>query len=90
MMLFIKALNYYSMYEFSIFTLLNLIGVLFMMMNICAVIFVISHEMYHKPGKFSKYFGALLLAKMLYLHWNYGHVYDHHKNVSTPLDKSSA
>jgi hypothetical protein len=43
MMVFTKAMNYYSTYEFSIFTVLNLLGVIFLTMNICAVIFVISH-----------------------------------------------
>lgn len=90
MLVFIKAMNYCSTYEFSIFTVFNLLGVVFLTINICAVIFVISHEIYHKPGKFNRYLGALLLAKMCYLHWNYDHVYGHHKNVSTPLDKSSA
>jgi len=49
-----------------------------------------AHELVHKPGRWSKIFGRLGLANVLYLHFEINHIRGHHVRVGTEEDQSTA
>lgn len=88
--LFFRAINDMSKAEFNLLNLFHMVGFLFIFSNLEAVQFAVAHEIFHKPGKFNKYFGTFHMIKNLYMHFTYEHLYGHHRRVATPEDPASA
>ena len=51
---------------------------------------VYAHELFHKPGRFERWLGDLLMAMVLYSHFRTEHLLVHHPWVGTPRDTVSA
>ena len=49
-----------------------------------------AHELVHRPGKFERALGEILLATTSYAHFAIEHVYGHHRHVGTPRDPATA
>jgi alkane 1-monooxygenase len=49
-----------------------------------------AHELVHRPGRFERVLGDVLLALVTYPHFAVEHVYGHHRHVATPLDPATA
>ncbi len=49
-----------------------------------------AHELVHRPSRFERVLGEILLATVSYTHFAVEHVYGHHKNVGTPHDPATA
>ena len=49
-----------------------------------------AHELIHRPGKFERALGEILLASTSYAHFAIEHVYGHHRYVGTPRDPATA
>lgn len=50
----------------------------------------IAHELIHRPDRFSRALGELLMVLVTYPQFVVEHVLGHHKNVATPIDPASA
>jgi alkane 1-monooxygenase len=50
----------------------------------------IAHELIHRPLRWERALGELLLLSVGYMHFSIEHVFGHHKLVATPLDPASA
>jgi len=50
----------------------------------------VSHELFHKTSRLEQYLARVLLASVLYSHFELEHKYGHHKRVATPDDPASA
>ncbi len=51
---------------------------------------VYAHELFHKPARFERTFGDLLMAMVLYGHFRTEHLLVHHPHVGTPRDTVTA
>ncbi|SMX23246.1 alkane 1-monooxygenase [Boseongicola aestuarii] len=51
---------------------------------------VYAHELIHKPSRFERFLGDLLLGMVLYGHYRSEHLLVHHKYVGTPRDPVTA
>ena len=49
-----------------------------------------AHELVHRPGKFERALGEIVLAATSYAHFAIEHVYGHHRHVGTPRDPATA
>ncbi len=49
-----------------------------------------AHEFIHRPGRWERRLGLVLLALVTYMHFRIEHVYGHHRRVATPEDPASA
>jgi alkane 1-monooxygenase len=49
-----------------------------------------AHELVHRPGKWERALGEVLLASVSYTHFAIEHVFGHHRNVATPRDPATA
>jgi alkane 1-monooxygenase len=49
-----------------------------------------AHELIHRPGRFERALGELLLSLTSYAHFAIEHVYGHHRRVGTPDDPATA
>lgn len=83
-------MNFFSTFEFTLSSTVNLIGLLFIFSNLNAVQFAVAHEIFHKLGKWNRLIGTVHMSKNLYMHFTYEHLYGHHKRVATPEDPASA
>ena len=52
--------------------------------------FLIAHELLHRNNPIDRFIATLHQVRCLYMHYTTEHVYNHHKNVATPLDPASA
>ena len=74
----------------SSFTVFNVIPRLFVLADAYSKGILLSHELTHKENLLDRTVGSIILIRNCYLHFTIDHIYGHHKNVSTPLDASSA
>lgn len=51
---------------------------------------VIAHELIHRPNRFERFLGDILLGTVLYGHFRSEHVLVHHRYVGTPRDAVTA
>lgn len=65
-------------------------GMMFIFSNLESVQFAIAHEIFHKQNFFDRFFGTIIMSKLLYMHFTYEHLWGHHKKVATPEDPASA
>ena len=49
-----------------------------------------AHELVHRPGRFERALGEILVATTSYTHFCIEHVYGHHRFVGTPRDPATA
>jgi alkane 1-monooxygenase len=49
-----------------------------------------AHELVHRPGKWERGLGEVLLASVSYPHFAIEHVFGHHRYVATPQDPATA
>lgn len=49
-----------------------------------------AHELVHRPGKWERALGEILLASVCYTHFAIEHVFGHHRYVATPRDPATA
>jgi len=49
-----------------------------------------AHELIHRPGRFERALGEILLSLTTYPHFAIEHVYGHHRHVATPRDPATA
>ena len=49
-----------------------------------------AHELIHRPGRFERALGEMLLASVCYMHYTIEHVHGHHRHVGTPRDPATA
>lgn len=89
-LLFFKVMDIFVAYEFTAFSILNLMGIVFIFSNLESVQFAIAHEIFHKQNFFDRFFGTIHMSKLLYMHFTYEHIWGHHKKVATPEDPASA
>ena len=82
--MFFKVMNIFATYEFTPFSILNLMGILFIYSNLESVQFAIAHEIFHKQNFIDRFFGTIHMSKLLYMHFTYEHIWGHHRNVATP------
>jgi len=83
-------MNIFANYEFTPFTILNFMGMIFIFSNLESVQFALAHEIFHKQNLFDRLFGTIIMSKLLYMHFTYEHIWGHHKKVATPEDPASA
>ena len=55
-----------------------------------AVGITVAHELIHRPGRFERGLGVIILASVLYGHFRIEHVVGHHAKVATPRDPATA
>lgn len=55
-----------------------------------AVGITFAHELIHRPGRFERALGDVLLASVSYPHFAIEHVHGHHRQVGTPHDPATA
>lgn len=51
---------------------------------------VVAHELIHRPERFMRFLGRLLLLGVFYEHWHIEHIKGHHQRVGTPEDPVTA
>jgi alkane 1-monooxygenase len=49
-----------------------------------------AHELIHRPGRFERALGEVLLGSVCYMHFAIEHVFGHHRYVGTPRDSATA
>ena len=81
--LFFKVMNILSVYEFNPFTMLNLMGIVFLSISIGSTQFAVAHELFHKLH-IHRIMGTIIMSKLLYMHFTYEHIWGHHRKVATP------
>jgi alkane 1-monooxygenase len=54
-----------------------------------AVGITFAHELIHRPGRFERALGEILLTTVSYSHFCIEHVHGHHRHVATPLDPAT-
>ena len=55
-----------------------------------AVGITFAHELIHRPGRFERALGEILLTTVSYAHFCIEHVHGHHRHVATPLDPATS
>ncbi len=50
----------------------------------------VAHELIHRPGRFERTLGRILLWTTSYLHWAVEHVHGHHRTVGTSRDPATS
>ncbi|HSG01936.1 MAG TPA: alkane 1-monooxygenase [Vicinamibacterales bacterium] len=66
-------------------------GIVFSMGSVAgAVGITFAHELLHRPGRFERALGDVLLAAVSYPHFAIEHVHGHHRHVGTPDDPATA
>jgi alkane 1-monooxygenase len=55
-----------------------------------AVGITVAHELIHRPNRFERGLGVIILASVLYGHFRIEHVVGHHAKVATPRDPATA
>lgn len=88
--LFFKMMNVFAQYEFTPFSILNLLGIFIIFGTFQAAQFTIAHELFHKQNYLHRFFGTIHMLKALYIHFTYEHLWGHHRKVATPEDPASA
>jgi alkane 1-monooxygenase len=82
--LFFKTMEVYANYEFTPFSILNIMGLVYIFSNLQSAQFAIAHEIFHKQSFLDRFFGTVHMSKLLYMHFTYEHLWGHHKRVATP------
>jgi alkane 1-monooxygenase len=88
--LFFKMMDVFVNYEFTPFSILNIMGMVYIFSSLESAQFAIAHEIFHKQSFFDRFFGTVHMSKLLYMHFTYEHLWGHHKKVATPEDPASA
>lgn len=86
----IKILSNFNEMDLTLFNLHYFLAKLFIISNLYSIQFVISHELIHKAGTFSKALGTFHMIPLYYSHFTLHHLNTHHKWVGTPLDPTTA
>jgi alkane 1-monooxygenase len=86
---FFYVMREYSQPIHSFSDIVRLLGLLIITSNNNAAQFAIAHEIFHKGG-LRRVVGTLHMAKNLYMHFTYEHVFGHHRRVATPDDPATS
>lgn len=87
---YFKIVRIWSETEMTWGMLPQMFGLVFIVSNLYSTQFGVAHEIMHKPEKINKIIATLHVVKLYYAHFTHHHLYNHHRNVATPLDPSTA
>ena len=60
------------------------------LVNVAQAVFIIGHELIHRPAAWERCVGEFLLASASYPHYATEHIYVHHALACTPMDSGTA
>ena len=69
--MFFRVMDIFVAFEITPFSILNLIGIIFIFSNLEAFQFGIAHELFHKQNFFDRLIGTIHMSKLLYMHFTY-------------------